>query len=103
MRYIITIVCTSLFLIAGCQSEPVPPERGTMLQFVENDTSGAATPVRMVIGRKFLRIDGGEVERDFILFDREKRTIYNVSAADKLILTIPQRAAPTGKPPKLIH
>lgn len=99
----ITTITSLVFLLLGCKSEPPPVERGTILQFVENDGAGGATPVRMTIGRKYVRIDGGEDDKDFLLYDREKRTVYNVSSADKLVLAIPPRAAPAGKTPKLTH
>jgi len=90
-------------LLLACAPKPEPAERGTALYFVENDGTEPATPVRMIVSRKFLRIDGGERSRDFLLYDRAARTTYDVSAADRLILVIEPRAAPAGAPPKLTH
>jgi hypothetical protein len=90
-------------VLVACSSEPPPLERATALYFVEDDSAADTTPVRMIVGQKFLRIDGGEEGKDFLLYDRAARVIYNVSATDRLILVIPARPAPSGKPPKLYH
>ncbi len=93
----------SVSTLVACSSEPPPLERGTALYFVEDDSTAEATPVRMIVGKQFLRIDGGEEGKGFLLYNRATRVIYNVSAADRLILTIPARAESSGKPPKLHH
>src|SRR6266481_5445026 len=90
-------------VIAACNSQPPPLERGVVLYLIEVDSTADWTPIRMIVGQKFLRIDGGEEGKDFLLYDRATRVIYNVSATDRLILAIPGRPDPSDKPPKLYH
>lgn len=96
-------VCAAVVGLWSCTPAPEPAEPATLLRFTESDSAGAATPVRMIVSRKFLRIDGGEQSTEFLLYDRAARTIYNVSDADRLVLVIGPRAMPAGAPPKLAH
>lgn len=94
-------------LLVACVPATPPPAkataRATALYFLENDSTSGATTVRMLITEKFLRIDGGADDSEFILYDRSTRTIYDVSAADHLILVIAPRAIPASAAPRLYY
>jgi hypothetical protein len=88
-------------LFVACTAKPPPPVRATALYLAEEDGGDPAMPIRMLVTPKFLRIDDGIDDKDFTLYDRAARMIYNVSTADRLILVIPP-VPPRGKPPKLL-
>lgn len=93
-------------ILVACTPAPPPPkpaEHATALYFQENDSTTGATNVRMLVTDKFLRIDGGVDNGEFILYDRAAHTVYNVSAADRLILAIPPRPTPASGGPRLYH
>ncbi|MFL6712305.1 MAG: hypothetical protein ACJ8LN_05200 [Sulfurifustis sp.] len=94
-------------VLVACTPATPPPakptERATALYFLENDNTAGAATVRMLVTEKFLRIDAGADDGEFILYDRARRTIYNISAADRLILVIPSRAVPVSGAPRLYY
>jgi len=61
---------------------------GMLIVFEEQEPGLDAYTTRMVLNDRYLRIDDGVDNNDFVLFDRDKRVIYSVSAARKTILTI---------------
>lgn len=96
MKHAVLAALVLLALVA-CTQPPAPPtrERAIALYLTENDGEGGATPIRMLVTPKFLRIDGGADNNDFLLYDRAARTTYNVSPTDRLVLVIPPRALPS--------
>lgn len=56
---------------------------------------------RMIVGPDFLRIEDGDKENDFVLFDRKARMIYSVSADNASILEIKQRPVTVESPLRL--
>lgn len=63
--------------------------KATALYYAEQDEGGKPYRTRMIVTPRWLRIDDGPESRDFLLFDRRERTIYNLSAADSSILVLP--------------
>lgn len=97
-------IAVLLLTLVGCSPPPPPPsEPATALYFVESDGPEASNPVRMIVTRKFLRIDAGRSTGDFLLYDRAARTTYNVSVADRLVLVIASRPVPAGDPAPKLH
>lgn len=80
----------------GC-ARPPAASGATAVYMVEHEADFEPTRTRMIVTPEFLRIDDGRDGGDFLLYHRRERTIYNVSAADALILVIapqPVGAAP---------
>lgn len=70
---------------------------GILLVFEEQEPGVDAYATRMVLNNRYLRIDDGLDDNEFVLFDRDKRVIYSVSAVRKTILTV----QPAAVEPKL--
>lgn len=105
-RYVCLTLVGVTWLLVGCATEkatPAPATSGaeaTAIYFVEHEPDGEPARTRMIVTPKYLRIDGGDAGgTNFLLYDRAARTIYNVSADDRLILVLPpQSVAPhTGR------
>ncbi len=90
----------AIMLFSGCsrsndepavdsKAQTMPAEiRATVLQFEEQEQGVEPYPLRMIITQTHLRMDDGEGAKSYLLFDRQKQTIYNVNADDKTVLLI---------------
>lgn len=94
-----------IFGIAGCATDATRGEQapvdqakvGVSLLYTEKEAGGEENSIRMYVNGEFLRIDDLSAPKDFILFDRKKRTIYNVIGDEKSVSVIspmPVTAAP---------
>jgi len=79
------------------QRQGKPSGNSMLLVFQEQEQGLDAYTTRMVLNDHYLRIDDGVDNNEFVLFDRNKRVIYSVSAVRRTILTI----QPTAVEPKL--
>jgi len=96
---IILVFISALGLIA-CSSHVIKPDSnenseveklkfaGDMLNFSEIIGDQPESGVRMIITDDFLRMDDGPKSPDFVLYDRNKKIIYNVLAEEKSIMVI---------------
>ena len=84
------------WLVLTSCSEPTTP--ATLLYFVEHEPDMESQRTRLLITAGYIRMDGGEHDEDFLLFDRAHGTIYSVSGKERQILVIPPRPV-DAKPP----
>ncbi len=77
--------------------------KATALYYNEQDEGGEAFRTRMIVTAQWLRIDEGEGNGDFLLYDRREKTIYSVNTADSRILVLPKHAVDIVSPVKLEH
>jgi hypothetical protein len=99
------ISLAGILFISGCatvgEREPVSQDvttTGVALFYVEKEPGLEASNVSMFVNENFIRIDDQTVPNDFILFDRKKRTIYNVISADKTVYAITSRPVTVVSP-----
>jgi len=59
-----------------------------VLYYDEAEAGVGVQTMRYIINDNFMRIDGGQDEQDFILFDRQKKIVYSVNHEDRTILKI---------------
>jgi len=73
---------------------------GTLLMFHEMLPGESERMVRYLVTDRFIRIDEGGGSPDYVLYDDEKQTIYNVVASDRSVLVMKHNAnqAVTQKP-----
>lgn len=74
---------------------------GTEIIFNESENEGAEQVTRMIVTKKYLRIDDGKTSNDFLLFDRTKRIIYSTNSLDQRTLVITSQPLNTKSPVKL--
>ena len=92
----VLLVVVGAFGIASCATDPThsgeetidQSKVGVSLLYAEKEADSPESGIRMYVNAEFLRIDDQSVPNDFILFDRKKRTIYNVIGADKSVSVI---------------
>lgn len=65
-----------------------PKNAGMMLVFSEMSAQEPEKDLRMIITDEFLRMDEGPQSQDFLLYDRSKKTIFNVVAEEKSVMAI---------------
>lgn len=87
---------TLFLLLAACGERP---PAATFLSFTESTPDGDSYPVRMLVNDKYLRIEDGDAQDGYILFDRATHTVYSVSHAGKSTLVVHARPV-TLMPPK---
>jgi hypothetical protein len=85
--------------LAACTDKPSPT---IFLSFAESSPDGEY-PVRMLVSEKFLRIEDGDTQDGFIVFDRAARTIYSVSHAGKSTLVLHALPVTLGAPKQFEH
>lgn len=84
MRSIPLVPWFALLLTACTPSAPTT----VFLSFTEAERGGEPYPVRMLVTERYLRIEDGDGQSGFILFDRRARTIYSVSHSGRTTLVI---------------
>ena len=85
-----------------------PKEHGdTLVLFVEREDGVEPYQTRMIITKEFVRIDDGEGDKDFVLFDRKNKVVQSVTSSEKTIMAIHEKKLKAGQkvePPfKLTH
>ena len=73
----------------------------TMLMFQKQEPGLPAYPSRAIVTDRYLRLDDGVAQGDFVLFDRRARTIYSVTRDDETVFVIPPRSVDIPPPVKL--
>lgn len=89
-----------LLLLAACSN---PPPDTFFLSFTETEPGGEPYPVRMLVTGKFLRIEDGDGQDGFILFDRGARTVYSVNHAARTTLALRGQPVSLAAPRKFEH
>jgi hypothetical protein len=100
------LLVVGAFGIVGCATEatnsedaPVDPSNvGVSLLYSEKEAGSPENGLRLFVNTGFIRIDDLSAPNDFILFDRKKRTIYNVIAAEKSASVISPRPVTATAP-----
>ena len=94
---IVLFVC--LWLMAG--NAVSASEQVLLLIFKEQDASGGAFISRMIVSEKFLRLDYGPAQSDFILFDRQSKIIKSVVYSTRTVMIINPRKITQHSPIKI--
>ena len=96
MRMIKYFLISSVFLVCACDRQSQQPEAVTqenvtqvsMLSYQEQEAGTDLYPVRVLVSPDFLRLDDGYAESDYVLLDRQEKTIFSVSHEDQSVMVI---------------
>lgn len=69
------------------------------LRYRDSEGDEAAYPTRILVTERYLRMDDGNDDADFVLFDRKTGKVSNVIHAQKTILFIQDRKMPKNSAP----
>lgn len=72
---------------ASLKSEK-PENAGTVLTFKESSAEEPERIARVIITDKFIRMDDGKGSKDFLLFNRAEKLIYNVVADEDFVMVM---------------
>lgn len=79
----------------------------TLVMFMEQERGVEAFQTRMIVTKKFLRIDDGDSSNSFVLYDRIKKIVYSTNPDEKRTMAIHEKKLKEGQvfePPfKLTH
>jgi hypothetical protein len=87
----------TIALVTGCERAP-ETSPGYLLMFQEKEPGAEFSPTRMIVTADFLRIDDNRNDNEFVLFDRKKHIIYNVTQGDRLVLVIKEKPVGLARP-----
>ncbi len=73
----------------------------TVVYLRESEPGIEPYATRMIVTPDFLRMDDGQDDGDYLLYDRRSRTIHSVSHGDRTVLDIPFHAVEMEPPPGL--
>ncbi|HKJ75847.1 MAG TPA: hypothetical protein VKA64_01445 [Gammaproteobacteria bacterium] len=85
MRWTIAALVAALAWPVLAAAEDV---EAVMLLYQRQDGGGPAYPSRFLVTPEYMRIDSGETEGDYVLFDRKKGVIHSVTHQDGSVLEI---------------
>lgn len=74
-------------------------QAGSLLWYEEQEAGIDAYPVRILVVPGYLRMDDGQDDGDFLLFDRNNRRVFSINHEDRSILVIEPVAPGTGPAP----
>ena len=81
-----------LVVVSACSNLPKQSEKGDrigwVLWFEEKLANEPVGTQRMLVTEDYLRIDSGDEADDFLLYDRQKKIIYNVVVEDETIMEL---------------
>lgn len=77
-----------LLIISTVHTQVQAELPGTVFLYEEMEPGTERFPVRYLVSTNFLRVDNGQKSDDFILFDRDKNTVYSINHTDQTILVI---------------
>lgn len=69
----------------------------TLLLFVEQEDGVEPYQTRMIITENFVRIDDGEGDKDFVLFDRKNKIVQSVNASEETIMAVHEKKLKKGQ------
>lgn len=97
-----------LLIMMAVLSACAQKEHGdTLVLFVEQEDGVEPYQTRMIISKDFVRIDDGEGDKDFVLFDRKNKVVHSVSSSENTIMAVHEKKLKQGQsfePPfKLTH
>ena len=83
MRTVLLILFSLFYVVPGMANV-----EATVFWYQEKEQNMSVTKIRYLVTDQFIRIDEGQADDDFILFDVTKKTIYSVNHDDHTILEI---------------
>jgi hypothetical protein len=97
--YHLFVVLIFILSLTGCDKvQPTQKNSATLLFFNEFENDVEPYQTRLIVTQSFLRFDDGEGSKDFILYDREKKTIYSVNSDEQTVMSIAEKQT-NVKPP----
>ena len=79
----------------------------TLVLFMEQESGVDPYQTRMIVNKKFVRVDDGEGSQTFVLFDRTKKVVYSINPDEKTVMAVHEKKLKKGEvfePPfKLTH
>ena len=98
------VILLMLSILSACAQKEA---NDTLVLFVEQEDGVEPYQTRMIITKDFVRIDDGEGDKDFVLFDRKNKVVQSVNASEKTIMAVHEKKLKKGQkfePPfKLNH
>ena len=73
-----------------------------ILSYEEREAGTDIYPVRVLVSPGYVRLDDGYAASDYVLLDRQSKTVFSVNHEDRTILVIENQPVNTAPPPDLV-
>lgn len=101
MKLKAVLIIITIAFVSACDKSGNKNSQNLLLVFGEKEPEVEPYKTRMIITPEFMRFDDGEGSTDYLLFDRTKKTIYNVVQSSKTITIITHTTNDTKSPIEL--
>lgn len=103
MRQVVSVMIIALALLwqpqaiaeeatevaASAETSAQETRPATIVVWAERRAEDEAYPLRLLLSEKVLRFDGGKDTDDYLLLERDSKTLFNVVRADQMVLRVP--------------
>ena len=107
MKKTVLLIMVSFVVLNILSSCANKEEADTLVLFMEQESGVEPYQTRMVITKKFVRVDDGEGAKSFVLYDRNKKIVYSINPDEKTVMAVHEKKLKKGQifePPfKLTH
>lgn len=76
---------------------------GQYILFAEQEKPAPPIKTRILVSEKYVRFDDGKGERDYLIFDRDNETLYNVRNDERTIMLVNKKEIDLAPPFELKH
>ena len=98
---LIRLVFVFVFIVATNISAEEKKGNSILLIFSEKEAGSEPYRVRMIIKDNLMRIDEGNSDNEFVLFNKDKKAIYSISAERESVLVIKPTSSKPVSPIKV--
>jgi len=98
MRFLFVLTAAFVAFTAPVQAATVA---STMLLYKAHEPGVGDYPSRIIVTDKYVRMDDGQDDGDYLVFDRSRRLISSVTHDDKTVFEIPPRELKQEPPMEL--
>ncbi len=96
-----------LLMLSVLYSCAAKEQGDTLVLFMEQEKDVEPYQTRMIVNKKFVRIDDGKGAKSFVLYNRDKKIVYSINPEEKSVMAVHEKKLEKGKvfePPfKLTH
>jgi len=107
MKKTVLLLMSSVVVLSSLSSCVTKEEKDTLVIFMEQESGVEPYQTRMIVTKKFIRVDDGERAKSFILYNRNKKIVYSIDPDEKTVMAVHEKKLKKGEvlePPfKLTH
>jgi len=95
-----------VFILAACQEAPSgssPSGKSQYIVYMDEEQGIDPYQTRIIVTPQFARFDDGEGSEDYVVFDRNSRTIYSVNTQSRTVMLVHEKKSDLQAPFELVY